>query len=157
MVTQPMEYDPWPSKTGVQVVPAFSVFHTPPEPTATYQVCRLRGWMAMSLMRPDMMAGPMLRKASPARSSAVSRGAGAALAAGLASGFELVGAWARAARTAGSATQNTMAATVAFFMETSSVRLGESRLVTACDYREFGDTIPISQLSNRRIGIVSPI
>jgi len=42
-VTHPIEYDGWSSKIGVQVVPAFSVFHTPPEPTATYHVCRFWG------------------------------------------------------------------------------------------------------------------
>ena len=38
IVTQPIEYEASLSKSGVQVVPAFTVFHTPPEPTATYQV-----------------------------------------------------------------------------------------------------------------------
>ena len=33
--TQPIEYDPSPSNTGVQVVPALVVFHTPPEAAAT--------------------------------------------------------------------------------------------------------------------------
>ena len=34
IVTHPMEYDPSPSKTGVQVVPLLVVFQTPPEQTA---------------------------------------------------------------------------------------------------------------------------
>ena len=34
-VRHPMEYDPWESNTGVQVMPAFTVFQTPPEATAT--------------------------------------------------------------------------------------------------------------------------
>ena len=71
-VTQPIEYDGWPSKIGVQVVPPFSVFQTPPEPTVTYQTSRFCGWMAMSLMRPDMMAGPMLRNARPESAASVS-------------------------------------------------------------------------------------
>src|ERR1700682_6381183 len=33
--TQPIEYDPSPSNTGVQVVPSFTVFQTPPEATPT--------------------------------------------------------------------------------------------------------------------------
>jgi hypothetical protein len=56
-----MEYEPSPSKTGVQVVPAFSVFHTPPEATATKKRCRLPGVTANSTTRPELMAGPMLR------------------------------------------------------------------------------------------------
>lgn len=35
MLTQPIEKEPWLSKTGVQVVPALVVFHNPPEQTAT--------------------------------------------------------------------------------------------------------------------------
>ena len=78
------------SKTGVHVVPPFSVFHTLPEPTATYQTSRSFGWIAMSAMRPDMMAGPMLRKASPDSAASVS-----ALLAVSAFGTEgLAGAWA---------------------------------------------------------------
>ena len=37
MVTSPMEYEPCSSKIGAQVVPALRVFHTPPDPAATYQ------------------------------------------------------------------------------------------------------------------------
>ncbi len=55
------------SKSGVQVVPAFTVFHTPPEPTATYQVLGFVGSIAMSAMRPDMSAGPMARSFSPSK------------------------------------------------------------------------------------------
>jgi len=39
----PIEYAPCESKIGVHVVPAFSVFHTPPDPTATYHVARRFG------------------------------------------------------------------------------------------------------------------
>ena len=46
---------------GVQVVPALVVFQTFPEEAATYQVLRSVGSMAMSAMRPDATAGPMLR------------------------------------------------------------------------------------------------
>ena len=66
-VTQPMEYEPWPSKMGVQVVPALSVFHTPPEPTPTYQTLGSPGLKATSAMRPDMKAGPMVRSPMPAK------------------------------------------------------------------------------------------
>ena len=70
-VTHPIEYEACSSKIGVHVVPAFSVFQTPPEPTARYQVLVSSGWTAMSAMRPPMRAGPMPRSFSPARSSAV--------------------------------------------------------------------------------------
>ncbi len=43
IATQPMEYEPSPSKIGVQVVPALSVFQTPPEAAATYQAGLVRG------------------------------------------------------------------------------------------------------------------
>ena len=43
---------------GDQVVPAFSVFQTPPEPTATYQILSLSGWVTISAIRPDKKAGP---------------------------------------------------------------------------------------------------
>ena len=78
----PIEYTPWASKIGVHVVPAFSVFQTPPDPTATYHVARRFGCMTMSLMRPDMRAGPMLRNSRPDSSSAVMREAGALVFAG---------------------------------------------------------------------------
>jgi len=54
---------------GFQLRPAFSVFQTPPEPTATYHVLRFRGWITMSLIRPDISPGPKLRNSSPARIS----------------------------------------------------------------------------------------
>ena len=73
IVTQPIEYDGWSSKIGVQVVPALVVFHTPPEPTATYQVARFSGWMAMSATRPDISAGPIPRSSSPANVVGVMR------------------------------------------------------------------------------------
>jgi hypothetical protein len=41
---------------GVHVVPAFVVFHTPPDATATYHVRLSRGWTAISEMRPDVTA-----------------------------------------------------------------------------------------------------
>ena len=50
------------SKIGVQVVPALVVFHTFPDEAATYQVLRSVGSMAMSAMRPEATAGPMLRQ-----------------------------------------------------------------------------------------------
>src|SRR5512139_2017894 len=77
-----MEYDAWESNSGFHVVPAFCVFQTPPEPTATYQVLALRGSTAMSAMRPDISAGPMLRSFRPSSVFAESRGAGVAAGAG---------------------------------------------------------------------------
>src|SRR5688572_10140463 len=62
----PIEYEGWSSKTALQVVPAFVVFQTPPEPAATYQVLRSRGCTAISAIRPLMMAGPMLLSLSAA-------------------------------------------------------------------------------------------
>src|SRR5215467_2927664 len=69
MVTQPTEYDASFSNTGCQVVPAFVVFHRPPLPTATYQMSWSVGWIAMSLTRPDVMAGPMFLNSSPLNGS----------------------------------------------------------------------------------------
>ena len=57
---------------GVQVVPLLVVFQTLPEETATYQVLRSVGSMAMSAIRPDATAGPMLRQRSDDSSSEVS-------------------------------------------------------------------------------------
>src|SRR6476646_1355719 len=65
MTTVPMEYDASLSNTGVQVVPALVVFHTPPDATATYQMRLSRGWTAMSAMRPDVSAGPIDRSRRP--------------------------------------------------------------------------------------------
>ncbi len=56
-----MEYEPWASKTGVKVVPAFAVFQTPPEAEATKNSWRLPGRTAKSEMRPEVRAGPMDR------------------------------------------------------------------------------------------------
>src|SRR5438128_1457097 len=66
--TVPIEYDACASNTGVQVVPAFTVFQTPAEWTATYQVLLSRGWIATSPIRPDGAAGPRFRSRSPANS-----------------------------------------------------------------------------------------
>jgi hypothetical protein len=62
-----MEKEASPSKIGVQVVPAFTVFQTPPEAAATYQVSGLRESTAISPTRPEVSAGPRLRKGSEAR------------------------------------------------------------------------------------------
>src|ERR1041385_307066 len=67
--TVPIEYDACASNTGVQVVPAFTVFQTPPEWTATYQVLFSSGWIATSPIRPDGAAGPRFRSRSPAKSA----------------------------------------------------------------------------------------
>ena len=75
-MTQPIEYEPWSSKTGVHVVPALTVFHTPPLPTPTYQTLLSVGWMTMSAMRPDMKAGPTLRISSPLNVASLKPGSG---------------------------------------------------------------------------------
>src|SRR5439155_9425474 len=59
--THPIEYDPSPSNTGVQVVPAFVVFHTPPDPAAAKYRDRSSGCTANPTTRPDVTAGPMSR------------------------------------------------------------------------------------------------
>jgi len=43
-------------------VPAFSVFQTPPDAAAMYQVLLSSGSTAISTMRPDMNAGPISRR-----------------------------------------------------------------------------------------------
>ncbi len=42
-------------------MPTLIVFHTFPDPAATYQVFDALGSMAMSAMQPDISAGPMPR------------------------------------------------------------------------------------------------
>src|SRR5262245_59155051 len=69
---QPSEYEPWSSKIGFQVVPEFVVFQRFPEAAATYRIDLSFGWTAMSVMRPEIIAGPMLRSASPANVSSLS-------------------------------------------------------------------------------------
>ena len=64
IVTVPIEYDPSFWKTGVKVVPALVVFHTPPDATPMYQVCLSSGCTATTLMRPDIIAGPTARSFS---------------------------------------------------------------------------------------------
>ena len=54
-------------------MPLSVVFQTPPEPTATYQVARSVGSIAMSAIRPEASDGPMLRSVRPAKVSAVIR------------------------------------------------------------------------------------
>jgi hypothetical protein len=57
---------------GSQVVPRFTVFHTFPEDTPTYQTLRFRGSTATSLIRPEASAGPMFRRARVWKSAEVS-------------------------------------------------------------------------------------
>jgi hypothetical protein len=70
-----MEYEPWSSKIGFQVVPALVVFQRLPLPTATYQVLWSFGWTAMSATLPDISAGPMPRSSSPLKVAAFIRDA----------------------------------------------------------------------------------
>jgi hypothetical protein len=110
---------------GVQTMPAFSVFQTPPEPAQTYQTLRFLGWMAISLIRPDMRDGPMFRKASPARTSGVRRLFFSALASGFAAGFAAVWTAAGAVRTMVREKQRMSPETMDLFTETSLVRRWE--------------------------------
>src|SRR5262245_4493567 len=68
---QPIEYEPSPSKTGVQVVPALVVFHTPPEAAVTKYSLGSSGRTAMSLIRPEETAGPIERSSRPAKRPAL--------------------------------------------------------------------------------------
>ena len=61
---QPIEYDFWLSKMDSKVVPELVVFQTPPEPAPTYQTLGLVGSTAMSAIRPDIKAGPILLNGS---------------------------------------------------------------------------------------------
>src|SRR5436305_2026904 len=65
MTTFAIEYEPSPSKTGVQVVPAFVVFQTPPDADATYQIFLSVGCTARSTTRPEVSAGPIDRNLRP--------------------------------------------------------------------------------------------
>jgi hypothetical protein len=55
---QPVEYEDSSSKIGVHVVPAFTVFHTPDDPVATYHTLSFVGWNFISAILPDKKAGP---------------------------------------------------------------------------------------------------
>src|SRR5262249_44789200 len=57
----PIEYEPSLSKTGVNVTPAFVVFHTPPEATATKDLLRFDGTTARPATRSEVNAGPINR------------------------------------------------------------------------------------------------
>jgi hypothetical protein len=62
MAKQPIEYEPYPSKIGLKVTPEFSVFQTPPEAAAAYQVDVSAGSTTKSEILPDIRAGPIFRK-----------------------------------------------------------------------------------------------
>ena len=59
--TSPMEAEPYLSKMGSQVVPAFTDLKTPPEAEATRTWVKSLSRASKSEMRPTMLAGPMLR------------------------------------------------------------------------------------------------
>ena len=69
----PIENEPSPSNTGVNEVPAFVVFHTPPAAAATYQMDLSVGWTATSATRPEVSAGPIERSLRPEATPLVSR------------------------------------------------------------------------------------
>src|SRR5947209_12756574 len=79
-VKAPMDCTPCLSNTGVKVVPPFSDFHTPPlaEP-ANIVILPFSSTASMALMRPLMVADPILRMLSPeivAESNFTGRGVG---------------------------------------------------------------------------------
>jgi len=65
-VTSPIENAASRSKTGTQVVPAFSVFHRFPAPAPTYIVAESRGSTAIASTRPPWNRGPTARHGRPA-------------------------------------------------------------------------------------------
>src|SRR5260221_10706337 len=52
---------------GLKVVPALVVFQTPPEAVAMYHTRLSVGSTARSMMRPEIMAGPIWRNSRPAK------------------------------------------------------------------------------------------
>ncbi|MDP5071314.1 MAG: hypothetical protein NWQ45_10485, partial [Congregibacter sp.] len=52
------------SNSGSKLVPAFTVFHSPPEAEPMYQMFLFEGTTAMLVILPLMPAGPMLRSGS---------------------------------------------------------------------------------------------
>ena len=67
IVTQPVEYEFSSSNKGIHVVPEFRVFHTPPEPTATYHIFSLFESIAISAILPERKAGPIFLKLKSVR------------------------------------------------------------------------------------------
>src|SRR5450759_3915208 len=65
IATHPVEKEASLSKTGTHVVPAFSVFHTPPEATAANHRRPSVKSTARSAIRPDAIAGPIGRSSKP--------------------------------------------------------------------------------------------
>src|SRR5437899_13084916 len=61
----PIEYEPSRSKTGVHVVPSFTVFQTPPDAEATKKHEGLFASTANPLTRPEVHARPSERKLRP--------------------------------------------------------------------------------------------
>src|SRR5438445_8777069 len=61
----PIEHEPSRSKTGVHVVPSFTVFQTPPDAEATKKREGLFGSTANPMTRPEVNAGPSERNLSP--------------------------------------------------------------------------------------------
>src|SRR6266545_1813991 len=86
MVTQPIEYEACLSKRGEKEMPAVVVFQTPPPAVATYQVLGWPGWIARSMIRPEVMAGPIPRSESPSKVSAFRRSLGSSFFSALAAG-----------------------------------------------------------------------
>ena len=51
------------------MTPALVVFHTPPDPTVKYQILSSSGCTAISEIRPDINAGPILLNCKPVKLS----------------------------------------------------------------------------------------
>src|SRR5574341_111549 len=74
----PIDATGWSSKIGLNVSPASSVFHTPPEAEPTYTSFGLPGTPSTSATRPLILTGPRLRHSSSASGPLSSSGAGVA-------------------------------------------------------------------------------
>src|SRR2546423_15680633 len=79
--TAPTDQTSSSSVSGVQVVPALAVFHSPPLALATYMTAGLDSTTATSQTRPLMFAGPSGRAVKAASRSGVGAGSPAAAAA----------------------------------------------------------------------------
>src|SRR5262245_58208652 len=69
IATAPIDWQ-YLSKTGLNVVPPSTDFHTPPPAEPTYSVRRSPSRPSIAAMRPDMVAGPIARSETPPNVSA---------------------------------------------------------------------------------------
>ncbi len=71
---EPIEKEDCASNKGLNVMPALSVFHTPPDATAMYHCDFLAGFTTISLILPETSAGPMLLNLSALKVDALANG-----------------------------------------------------------------------------------